>query len=179
MVRQRYAENMLSTRAQILDAARRLFVRQGYQHTSIREIAEQLGMTKTAVLYHFPTKADILAAVAEPFLDDFTNALAGTSTRQEVFEALVDVYLRHRTLLRDNVMHDLALLSQAPTVRRFTELMLEANRIAAGPNPTLRAKVRAAQAIAALSDPVVAYADEPTDELRAEVLAGVARLYSD
>lgn len=170
---------MLSTRAQILDAARRLFVRQGYQHTSIREIAEQLGMTKTAVLYHFPTKADILAAVAEPFLDDFAAALDGTASRQEVFEALVDVYLRHRMLLRDNVMHDLALLAQAPTVRRFKELMFEANDIAAGPNPTLRDKVRAAQAIAALSDPVVAYADEPTDALRAEVLDGVARLYSD
>jgi AcrR family transcriptional regulator len=170
---------MLSTRAQILDAARRLFVRQGYQHTSIREIAEQLGMTKTAVLYHFPTKADILASVAEPFLNDLAAALDGVTSRQEVFEALLDVFLRHRMLLRENVMHDLALLTQAPVLRRFTELMFEANRVAAGPNPTLRDKVRAAQAIAALSDPVVAYADEPIGELRVEVLNGVARLYAE
>ncbi|HYQ61733.1 helix-turn-helix domain-containing protein [Actinophytocola sp.] len=170
---------MLSTRAQILAAARRLFVQQGYQHTSIREIAEQLGMTKTAVLYHFPAKADILAAVAEPFLDDMAASLAAVTSREEVFEAVVDVFLRHRSLLRENVMHDLALLTQAPTVHRFTELMFEANRLAAGPAPTLRDRVRAAQAIAALSDPVVAYADEPVDELRKEVLRGVARLYAE
>jgi hypothetical protein len=57
--------------------------------------------------------------------------------------------------------------------------MFEANRLAAGPDPTLRDKVRAAQAIAALSDPVVAYGDEPADELRKEVLRGVARLYAE
>jgi AcrR family transcriptional regulator len=170
---------MLSTRAQILDAARRLFVRQGYQHTSIREIAEQLGMTKTAVLYHFPTKADILAAVAEPFIDDLAATLDRATTREEVFAGMLDVYLRHRALLRDNVMHDLALLAQGPTVRRFTELMFLANRMAAGPDPTLREKVRAAQAIAALSDPVIAYADEPADQMRAEVLRGISRLYAD
>jgi AcrR family transcriptional regulator len=170
---------MLSTRAQILDAARRLFVRQGYQHTSIREIAEQLGMTKTAVLYHFPTKADILAAVAEPFIDDLAAAVERSTTRDEVFEGMLDVYLRHRTLLRDNVVHDLALLAHASVATRMTELMSAANHAAAGPNPTLREKVRAAQAIAALSDPVITYADEPADELRTEVLRGVTRLYAD
>ena len=136
-------------------------------------------MTKTAVLYHFPTKADILAAVAEPFLDDLATVLAGATSREVVFAGIVDVYLRHRALLRDNVMHDLALLAQAPTVRRFRDLMFEATRVAAGPDPTLREKVRAAQAIAALSDPVIAYADEPADELREEVLRGVTRLYAD
>jgi AcrR family transcriptional regulator len=170
---------MLSTRAQILAAARRLFVRQGYQHTSIREIAEQLGMTKTAVLYHFPTKADILASVAEPFLDDFTAALTEVNSRQQLFDALVDVYLRHRMLLRENVVHDLALLTQAPVAHRFTSLVLEANRIASGPDPALRDRVRGAQAIAALSDPVITYADEPAEELREEVLRGVARLYAE
>lgn len=170
---------MLSTRAQILDAARRLFVRQGFQHTSIREIAEQLGMTKTAVLYHFPTKADILTAVAEPFLDDLADALDEATTRQEVFEGLLDVYLSHRELLRDNVMHDLALLAQSPSVQRFTDLLFRANRLAAGPNPTLRDKVLAAQAIAALSDPVIAYADVPAARMREEVLHGVARLYAE
>jgi AcrR family transcriptional regulator len=170
---------MLSTRAQILAAARRLFVQQGYQHTSIREIAEQLGMTKTAVLYHFPSKADILAAVAEPFLDDLAAAINGATSRQEVFEGLLDVYLRHRSLLRDNVMHDLALLAQGPSIRRYTELLFEANRVAMGPDPTLREKVRAAQAIAALSDPVIAYADEPAEQMRTEVLRGVARLYAE
>ena len=170
---------MLSTRTQILDSARRLFARQGYHNTSIREIAEQLGMTKTAVLYHFPTKADILAALAQPFIDDFAAAVKRAGSRQELFEGILDVHLRHRALLHDNVLQDLALLAQAPTVSRLKELMFEANRLAAGPNATLREKVRAAQAIAALSDPVIAYADEPADRMREEVLRGIAVLYSD
>jgi AcrR family transcriptional regulator len=170
---------MLSTRTQILDSARRLFARQGYHNTSIREIAEQLGMTKTAVLYHFPTKADILAALAEPFIDDFAAAIKRADSRQELFEGILDVHLRHRALLHDSVIQDLALLAQAPMVRRLKELMFEANRLAAGPNPSFREKVRAAQAIAALSDPVIAYADEPADQMREEVLRGIAVLYSD
>jgi hypothetical protein len=75
-------------------------------------------------------------------------------------------------------VHDLALLAQGPVVRRFTELMFEANRKVAGPDPDLREKVRAAQAIAALSDPVIVFADEPADLVRAEVLRGVALLYA-
>jgi hypothetical protein len=94
-----------------------------------------------------------------------------------VFTELLDVYLKHRSLLRDNVIHDLALLAQETAVNRYIELMVEANRKVAGPTPTLRDKVRAAQAIAAISDPVIAHADEPVDELRAEALAGVALLY--
>ncbi|HEV7653022.1 MAG TPA: helix-turn-helix domain-containing protein [Actinophytocola sp.] len=168
---------MLSTRAQILDAARRLFAQQGYQHTSIREIAEQLGLTKTAVLYHFPAKADIFVALAEPFLDDLHAAVTGASARQEVLEAIVDVYMRHRHLLRANMVHDMALLAREDLTARFVGLMVEANRAIAGPDPDLRAKVRAAQAVAMLSDPIIAHADEPADELRAEVLAGVALLY--
>ena len=168
---------MLSTRAQILDTARRLFADQGYQHTSVREIAEQLGLTKTAVLYHFPSKADIFTALAEPFLDDLRAALTAATARQEVLEAIVDVYMRHRHLLRANMIHDMALLAGGDLTARFIGLMVEANRVIAGPDPDLREKVRAAQAVAMLSDPIIAYADEPAGELRAEVLAGVALLY--
>ena len=170
---------MLSTRAQILNAARRLFAQQGYGRTSVREIAEQLGLTKTAVLYHFPAKADIFAALAEPLLDDLQAALGTAGTRWQLIEGMVDVYLKHRRLLRDNLIHDMALLGQESVVRRFTQLMIEANRMVAGPDPDLREKVRAAQVVAMLSDPIIAHADEPPDQLREEVLRGVRRLYPE
>jgi len=57
--------------------------------------------------------------------------------------------------------------------------MFEANHRALSPNPTFREKIRVAQAIAALSDPIIAYADDPADQLREEVLRGVALLLSD
>jgi AcrR family transcriptional regulator len=49
-----------STRERILDIALELFVDQGYDKTSLRDIAERLGTTKAALYYHFERKQDIL-----------------------------------------------------------------------------------------------------------------------
>ena len=40
-----------------------LFTEQGFDGTSLREIAEQLGVTKAALYYHFASKDDILMAL--------------------------------------------------------------------------------------------------------------------
>ncbi len=40
-----------------------LFTEQGYDGTSLREIAERLGVTKAALYYHFESKEDILMAL--------------------------------------------------------------------------------------------------------------------
>ena len=48
------------TRERILDVALELFTEQGYDKTSLREIAERLGITKAALYYHFERKSDIL-----------------------------------------------------------------------------------------------------------------------
>jgi AcrR family transcriptional regulator len=52
-----------TTRDRILDAALDLFIEKGYDKTSLREIAEQLGFTKAALYYHFESKQDILMAL--------------------------------------------------------------------------------------------------------------------
>ncbi|HEX4519134.1 MAG TPA: helix-turn-helix domain-containing protein [Gaiellaceae bacterium] len=44
----------------ILDTALELFIEQGYDKTSLREIAERVGVTKAALYYHFERKEDIL-----------------------------------------------------------------------------------------------------------------------
>ncbi|HTU88190.1 MAG TPA: helix-turn-helix domain-containing protein [Solirubrobacteraceae bacterium] len=49
-----------STRDRILDIALELFSEQGYDQTSLRDIAERLGTTKAALYYHFARKEDIL-----------------------------------------------------------------------------------------------------------------------
>ena len=49
-----------STRERILDVALELFNEQGYDKTSLRQIAERLGVTKAALYYHFERKEDIL-----------------------------------------------------------------------------------------------------------------------
>ncbi|HEX3779332.1 MAG TPA: TetR family transcriptional regulator [Pseudonocardiaceae bacterium] len=174
------------TRAEILTVARELFSRHGYQRTALREIAVRLGLTKAAVLYHFPTKAEILAALAEPLLRDLDAALNRAAlvdadpveVRWAVIEGLLDVLLTHRNSLRMSV-HDLALLSQETVFPRFSASIERANILVAGPEPDIAAKVRAAQAIAVLSDPVMILADLPTETLREEVLRGARRLFSE
>ena len=43
-----------------MDVALDLFVEQGYDKTSLREIAEKMGFSKAALYYHIASKADIL-----------------------------------------------------------------------------------------------------------------------
>ena len=55
------------TRERILEVAARLFSERGFAGTSIRDIADALGVTKAALYYHFPSKDAILGEiVAQP-----------------------------------------------------------------------------------------------------------------
>ena len=56
------------TRQRILDAALRHFAEHGYAGTSIRDLADELGVTKAAVHYHFAAKEQIVLALLEPLL---------------------------------------------------------------------------------------------------------------
>ncbi|CAL9275370.1 hypothetical protein SUDANB5_03877 [Streptomyces sp. SudanB5_2050] len=53
------------TRRRIQDVALALFAEQGYEKTSLREIAERLDVTKAALYYHFKTKEEILVSIFE------------------------------------------------------------------------------------------------------------------
>lgn len=52
----------------ILDASVRLFHERGYDRTSVREIAEAVGIQKASLYYHFPAKEAILEAIHERFM---------------------------------------------------------------------------------------------------------------
>jgi len=54
-----------SLRQDILDAARELFVREGYGNVSLRKIAQRVGCTPMAIYCHFEDKADILDCICE------------------------------------------------------------------------------------------------------------------
>ncbi|MFJ6794654.1 TetR/AcrR family transcriptional regulator [Streptomyces sp. NPDC091268] len=54
-----------NTRQRIQDVALELFAEQGYEKTSLREIAERLEVTKAALYYHFKTKEDIIISIFE------------------------------------------------------------------------------------------------------------------
>lgn len=73
MARNKYPEE---TVALILDTAQRLFIENGYEHTTIQDIIDNLGgLTKGAVYHHFSSKEDILKAVTARLFHD--NSLSG------------------------------------------------------------------------------------------------------
>ena len=55
------------TRERIQQVALELFAEQGYERTSLREIAERLGVTKAALYYHFKSKEDIVRSFTEDY----------------------------------------------------------------------------------------------------------------
>ncbi|MCI3131507.1 TetR/AcrR family transcriptional regulator [Phenylobacterium aquaticum] len=52
-------------RAEILEAAERIFVAEGYEGATIRKIADEVGVSSTALYMHFPDKGCILLEICE------------------------------------------------------------------------------------------------------------------
>jgi AcrR family transcriptional regulator len=64
------------TRAEILRVALELFTRKGFEGTSIRDIAEALGVTKSSLYYHFANKEAIIRALLEDRRAELDELLA-------------------------------------------------------------------------------------------------------
>jgi AcrR family transcriptional regulator len=64
-VKERQEREREATTRAILDAARDLFVAEGYQNVSIRKIAEKIEYSPAAIYSYFPSKDDIFLALAE------------------------------------------------------------------------------------------------------------------
>jgi AcrR family transcriptional regulator len=64
-------------RRAIVTAAVTAFASRGYDATGLDEIGAAVGLSRPAVLYHFPTKLELLAAAVEPYFADLDQVLAG------------------------------------------------------------------------------------------------------
>ncbi len=64
-VQERRARQKESVREEILDAARTLFVKEGYEHVSIRKIAEKIEYAPGTIYLYFRDKAEILERLCE------------------------------------------------------------------------------------------------------------------
>lgn len=60
-------------REKILDAARALFTRHGYEAVTMREIARQIDYTAAAIYYHFPNKETLLRELCENDFRSLSN----------------------------------------------------------------------------------------------------------
>jgi AcrR family transcriptional regulator len=64
-VKERHVREREAVARSILDAARDLFVAEGYHNVSIRKIAERIEYSPAAIYSYFPSKDDIFFALAE------------------------------------------------------------------------------------------------------------------
>jgi AcrR family transcriptional regulator len=85
-----------STRERILDVALDLFTEQGFDGTSMREIAGQLHITKPSIYYHFASKEEILLALhvrLHELVKPAFARLTGQPVTLQVWESLLDELL--------------------------------------------------------------------------------------
>ena len=77
---------MNDTRDRILETALDLFIERGYDKTSLREIAERVGVTKAALYYHFSSKEEIIRTLIQPVYDHFEPLAEALARRPDLKE---------------------------------------------------------------------------------------------
>ena len=89
------------TRQRIQDVALELFAEQGYEKTSLREIAEQLDVTKAALYYHFKTKEDILISLFQDLSEPLDELIAWGERQPRTLETKQELLRRYSAALAD------------------------------------------------------------------------------
>jgi AcrR family transcriptional regulator len=83
----------MDVRAQILSHATRLFAEQGYDGTSVQQIADAVGIRKPSLLYHFKSKDELRENVLAEMLAHWNAVLPGLllkASTEERFDATME-----------------------------------------------------------------------------------------
>ena len=89
------------TRARIQQVAVELFAEQGYDKTSLREIAERLDVTKAALYYHFKSKEDIVRSLVEDYIGQVDALIAWAKTQPRTPETRGEILSRYVQIVAD------------------------------------------------------------------------------
>ncbi|GGO57277.1 MULTISPECIES: TetR/AcrR family transcriptional regulator [Streptomyces] len=89
------------TRQRIQDVALELFAEQGYEKTSLREIAERLDVTKAALYYHFKTKEDILTSIFDDLTRPIDELIVWGKEQPRTLETKRAILTRYSEILTD------------------------------------------------------------------------------
>ena len=152
------------TRERILDVALDLFIEQGYDKTSLRQIAEPLGFTQAAIYYHFAAKEDILIALhlrlhalGRPALGQLAEE-AGPSGWAVVLRGFVDTVIANRKLFVLHLRNQTALskLHHKGHEGENEEMEQQFRQILGNPAIPARDRVRLNCALGALTSSVMA-----------------------
>ena len=157
------------TRDEIRAVATELFATHGVEQTSLRQIAERLDITKAALYYHFPSKDDLLAELAQPMIDDLGAFLAeardaGPDDARVLLERYLELCHRHRLLLL-GMLRDPAVHAKLGVLTALIHRRLEVDRALVGSDHPAD-RVRAIVAFGGLQDCVMLMGDEPLASYR-------------
>jgi AcrR family transcriptional regulator len=83
------------TRSRLRELALKLFAEQGYEKTSLREIAEQLGVTKAALYYYFKSKEDIVRSLVEDYVADLDELIAWAKAQPRTPDTRAEIVRRY------------------------------------------------------------------------------------
>jgi AcrR family transcriptional regulator len=153
-------------------AALALFLRQGYERTSLREIADELAFTKAALYYHYHSKQELLEAVLDPLLSDLEELVdtPAPPARERFLAAYLEVLMRHRPLVQYLASDGAALLS-SELAPRLLRLRAAIEAVIVGSSPSLPERMRSAAALGALQAALsVCREEDGTEEVRATAL---------
>ncbi len=171
------------TRQRIQEIALDLFTDHGYEATSLREIAERLGVTKAALYYHFKTKEDIVASLMEDRVHAMEELLAwgrGLPPGPESREAIVRRYaaemdaMNHHKVMRFMERNQTALRDH-PKSEHARDLILGIIELITPAGADLTTRVRHAMGMFALHATWFLVPDsDVTDEQRRAAALAVA-----
>lgn len=148
-------------KARIRAVAMELFTAQGYERTSLREIADRVGMTKAALYYHYPSKQALLVAVIQPLVDEWRRDVEAAAQEpynpasvRDALGRLVDTMVRHRDACAIVMRDTPALASVEPVLQEMMHVTSLLHTWLAGPHPTDVDRIKAVAASEVLGDGV-------------------------
>ena len=170
------------TRQRIQTVALELFAEQGYDKTSLREIAERLDVTKAALYYHFKSKEDIVASLVEDYFGQIDELITWGRTQPPTPEFRAQVLDRYYRIVAEGssdfrmLQHNQASVNSLAHAKNRSHLFRERMDALVGlltePDAPMPDQIRAAVALASVSFGCMFYADRAAspDELREVVL---------
>jgi len=176
------ARSRTDTRARIQQIAVELFTEHGYEGTSLREIAERLGVTKAALYYHFKSKEDIVLSLVEDYQAqmDALVAWAGShpmnaGTRREILSRYMHIVAERSQVFRMLHQNQAALNTMASALRTLKTAPLQLADQLAGPGASLRERARVLMALGAMSVGWMYLADQvPDRDELSDIVCGIA-----
>ena len=76
-----------NTRGKIIDAAWKLFYRQGYDDTTVEEIIEESGTSRGSFYHYFQGKDALLSTLADVFDQKYEELMENNAIYREVYES--------------------------------------------------------------------------------------------